>query len=155
VILGDTGPPVALVNRNDPNHAACAASAKRLPSGPLLTTWPCFTEAMYLVGRGGGFPAQVALWKLRSAGGLVLHEPTPVEVDRMSALMDQYRNLPMDLADASLVVAAEHLGLRRVFTLDRDLHVYRLGDGSALEVIPWSHAPRRSRPAEVYQLPGC
>jgi uncharacterized protein len=136
VILGDTGPLVALVNRNDPNHAACADAAKRLPSGPLLTTWPCFTEAMYLVGRGGGFPAQAALWKLRSDGRLVLHEPTPVEVDRMSALMDQYRNLPMDLADASLVAAAEHLGLRRVFTLDRDFHIYRLGDGSALEVVP-------------------
>jgi predicted nucleic acid-binding protein len=112
------------------------AAAKLLPFGPLLTTWPCFTEAMYLVGRGGGFPAQAALWQLRSVGRLVLHEPTPIEVDRMAALMDQYRDLPMDLADASLVATAEHLGLRRVFILDRDFHVYRLDDGSALEVVP-------------------
>ena len=44
--LTDTGPLVALLNRNDPNHAACVGAAKTLPSGPLATTWPCFTEAM-------------------------------------------------------------------------------------------------------------
>ena len=49
--LTDTGPLVALVNRNDPNHAACVTATRRLPSGPLITTWPCFTEAMYLVPR--------------------------------------------------------------------------------------------------------
>jgi hypothetical protein len=42
---------------------------------------------------------------------------------------------PMDLADASLVVAAESLTLRRVFTLDRDFYIYRLADGTALQVI--------------------
>lgn len=50
--------------------------------------------------------------------------------------MDKYRDQPMDLADASLVAAVEHLGLRRVFTIDRDFHVYRLADGSALELVP-------------------
>ena len=41
----------------------------------------------------------------------------------------------MDLADASLVVATEHLRTRQVFTLDSDFHIYRLTDGSALEII--------------------
>ena len=42
----------------------------------------------------------------------------------------------MDLADASLVVAAETLNLGRIFTLDRHFYAYRLADGSALEVVP-------------------
>lgn len=50
--------------------------------------------------------------------------------------MDQYRDTPMDLADASLVAAAETLGLKRVFTLDRHFYAYRLLDGTALEVLP-------------------
>jgi hypothetical protein len=54
----------------------------------------------------------------------------------METLMEQYLDTPMDLADASLVVAAETLGLRRVFTLDRHFYAYRLADGSALEVVP-------------------
>ena len=58
------------------------------------------------------------------------------EVDRMALFMAKYHDRPMDLADASLVVAAERLGARRIFTLDRDFHVYRLSDGTALEPIP-------------------
>lgn len=134
--LTDTGPLVALINRNDPNHAKCVAATKRLPVGPLITTWPCFTEAMYLLFRGGGYPAQRALWELWAAGRLLLHEITVAEMDRMSELMDKYRDKPMDLADASVVAAAERLGTRRVFTLDSDFHVYRLADGSWFEMVP-------------------
>jgi len=54
----------------------------------------------------------------------------------MELLMEQYRDAPMDLADASLVVAAETLGLRRVFTLDRHFYAYRLADGIALGIVP-------------------
>ena len=46
------------------------------------------------------------------------------------------RDLPMDLADASIIVSAEVTGERRVFTLDGDFRVYQLKDGSNLEVIP-------------------
>lgn len=54
----------------------------------------------------------------------------------MRALMTQYASAPMDLADASLVVTAESLGLREVFTLDDDFYYYRLIDGSVLQVLP-------------------
>ena len=58
------------------------------------------------------------------------------EADQMEALMDKNRDTPMDLADASLVIAAQTLGLLRVFTLDRHFYAYRLADGGALEVVP-------------------
>ena len=102
---------------------------------PLLTTLPCFTEAMHFLGRYGGFVYQTALWNLRTTGHLVLHLSTQKEIDRMASLMMQYQDTPMDLADASLVAAAESLDLRSVFTFDRDFYIYRLADGGALEVI--------------------
>jgi uncharacterized protein len=102
----------------------------------MLTTWPCFTEAMHLLGRTGGWRFQATLWALRASGRLVLHELTEPEADRMEVLMDRYSDTPMDLADASLVAIAESRSLRRVFTTDGHFRIYRLGDGSALEMVP-------------------
>jgi len=45
---------------------------------------------------------------------------------RMTALLEQYADLPMDLADASLVILAEHLGHGRILSTDqRDFGIYR------------------------------
>lgn len=134
--LTDTGSIVALLDADDASHAMCMAAAQQLPSEPLLTTWVCFTEAMYLLGSVGGYRYQAALWALRGAGRLFLHDLTAAEADRMASFMAQYRDTPMDMADASLVAVAESRGLRRVFTIDSDFYVYRLADGSALEVVP-------------------
>ncbi len=133
--LTDTGPLVALLDAGDPYHDECFAALHRLPSAPLLTTGVCLTEAMYLLGEVGGYRYQAALWNLRKTGRLALHALTPTETDRMAALMEQYQDTPMDLADASLVAVAESRSLRRVFTVDADFYIYRLDDGSQLEVI--------------------
>jgi len=50
--------------------------------------------------------------------------------------MEKYQDTPMDLADASLVAVAESLSIRDVFTLDSDFRIYRLADGSTLNIIP-------------------
>jgi uncharacterized protein len=91
---------------------------------------------MSLLGSVGGYRYQATLWSLHATGRLMLHDLTPAEADRMADLMAQYQDTPMDLADASLVVVAESRTLRRVFTTDSDFYVYRLADGSALEVVP-------------------
>ncbi len=75
-----------------------------------MTTWPCFTETMYLLFQAGGYPAQTQLWQWRRTERLVTHDLTAGEVDRMAVLMDRYQDRPMDLADASLVAVAEYLG---------------------------------------------
>jgi predicted nucleic acid-binding protein len=135
VILTDTGPLVALLDRDDPNHQAGLKAALALPSTPLLTTWPCFTEAMYLLGSVGGFQYQAPLWQMIGTNRLVLHEATVAERRRMSTLMETYRDRPMDLADASLVAVAESLSLRQVFSFDSDFNFYRLADGQVLELL--------------------
>ena len=134
--LIDTGPLVALVDRDDPAHAACVDVARVQPASPLVTTWPCFTEAMYLLGKVIGFRGQSELWAFRTTGWLEILDLKPSDVDRMIQLMEKYKDTPMDLADASIVAVADRLGQKRVFTLDSDFRVYRLSDGSAFEIIP-------------------
>lgn len=135
MILTDTGPIVALLDADDDHHAARTAVARRLLAGPLLTSWPCFTEAMSLLGAVGGYRYQAELWRLWRASRLVVHDFIPAELERMSALMEKYHDTPMDLADASLIAVAETRAMRSIFTLDSDFYIYRLADGSTLEII--------------------
>ena len=107
MILTDSGPIIALINRNDPYHEKALQATDVLPQGPMLTTWPSFTEAMHLLGRERGFVAQQAVWTLVAAGRLVFWEPESGSPARMAESMRKYRDLPMDLGDASIVAAAE------------------------------------------------
>lgn len=121
MILTDTGPLIALLDRRDANHRKCVALARRLPSAPLLTTWPCFTEAMYLLGELGGPHYQATLWDLYTARKLMLLDLTASEIALMADLMRKYHDLPMDLADASLVAVIDQHRIEPLFTLDRDV----------------------------------
>jgi predicted nucleic acid-binding protein len=124
--LIDAGPLIAAVNRGDAHHAASAALL-RAQTDPLYTTMPVLTEAMYVAGARLGWAAQDALWRVSLRGDLVLIHPDETDMRRMCALMQRYSDLPMDLADASLVAAAERLNTDRIMTLDRkDFSVYRL-----------------------------
>lgn len=134
--LCDAGPLVAIIDRDDPHHARCVAALAELPAGGLVTTWPAFTEAMYLLGRAGGLRAQEVLWGYVIDGLLGLLALGPDELRRMRDLMRQYEDTPMDLADASLMAAAERDGFRRIFSLDRHFRVYRVEGGDALDIVP-------------------
>lgn len=136
MILCDTGPLVALIDADDAHHASCARALETLPPQPLVTTWPCFVEAMYLLHRAAGRPAQEELWGFLEDELVHLHETSTGERRRMRELMATYADLPMDLADASLVAAAEALDLQQVFTLDKHFHAYRLGGVESFKVVP-------------------
>jgi predicted nucleic acid-binding protein len=69
LILTDAGALVAILDRGETHHRACVACLAQL-TGPLVTTWPAFTEAMYLLGDAGGWRAQQALWRLVTEGDL-------------------------------------------------------------------------------------
>ena len=104
-------------------------------TGPLLTTWPAFTEAMYLLGDAAGWKAQRALWGMASEDLQVVDLDSP-SVERARALMEKYADVPMSLADASLVALAERRGIARVFTLDSDFGIYRFRGRKAFELVP-------------------
>lgn len=133
--LVDTGPLVALVDKNQSSHKRSVEAHESL-SAPLVTTWPCLTEAMYFLEGLGGWKSQNILWDFIDRHGVELHTSIETEVERIRILMEKYRDLPMDLADASLVATAETRQLRRIFTLDSDFRVYRAHDKEPFEVVP-------------------
>jgi uncharacterized protein len=135
VTLTDAGPLVALIDADEPDHERCKETLAQL-SLPLITTWPAFTEAMYLLGRVAGWRGQEPLWRLALREDLILASPSSATNKRAARLMERYSDRPMDLADATLVALAEERHLKRIFTLDADFHIYRLSGRRAFEIVP-------------------
>ena len=128
-ILVDTGPLVAWLDRSDADHGLCSRFFANA-HGPLLSTWAVVTEVCHLV------PNDVAPRFLEwiQLGGLQLIEIPPAALQTISSWMMRTKDLPMDLADATLLWAAHQSGLRSIATLDRrDFGVYRLPGGQGLE----------------------
>jgi predicted nucleic acid-binding protein len=127
MILVDTGPLVALFDPTDKEHSACVGVLRRIKE-PIKTTTPVLTEAFHILG-----PASHGSDRLRDfvfKGGLAVWFLDATSLARAFELMDQYSDHPMDLADASIVTAAESLGTRKIFTVDRkDFDTYRVRRG--------------------------
>jgi predicted nucleic acid-binding protein len=133
-VLVDAGPLVALLDKADREHEACVTTLKALRK-PLITVWPAFTEAMYLL--GGSWPGQKALWSRLETQALALAPLDERDAPRMRELMEKHRDLPMDLADAALVRVAERESLTDIFTLDRrHFSVYRPGRRRRFSIVP-------------------
>lgn len=133
--LTDAGPLVALIDADEDDHQLCRTVLGQLQL-PMVTAWPVFTEAMYLLSRAGGPAGREALWRLVLTGRLVVLDLSRSAVERSADLMSIYADLPMHLADATLVALAEERGHRRMFTLDSDFQVYRLNGRKRFEVVP-------------------
>jgi predicted nucleic acid-binding protein len=138
-MLVDAGPLIALLDRSDSQHEICTHSAASIDA-ELITTWPVFTEAMHvLISRLGKRKFGIArdsLWTLVQTGQLVLVDLTASETQRAAALMRKYSDLPMDLADATLVAVAESRAMHTIFSLDSDFRVYRILGRKSFRVIP-------------------
>ncbi len=133
-VLVDAGPLVALIDGDDAFHAVCVKTSRSLRQ-PAVTVWPAFTEAMYLL--RFSVDAQANLWELVESGALDFLPLDRSDAPRLRQLMEKYRDLPMDLADAALVRVAEREGIHRIFTLDRrHFTVYRLPGRTRLRILP-------------------
>ena len=137
MILVDTGPLVALFDPRDGQHVRCVKVLKAIRE-PVTTTIPVLTEAFHMLG-----PESIGSDRLRELverGGLSIWFFDRGTVTRAFELMEAYADHPMDLADASLVVAAETLATRKVFTVDRkDFETYRARRGHRtypMEIVP-------------------
>ena len=133
-VLVDAGPLVALLDSGDAHHKACVTALQGIRD-PLITVWPAFTEAIYLL--GDSWAAQQALWSCLEARAVSFAELDESDAPRMRELMEKHRDLPMDLADAALVRIAERENLTRIFTLDRrHFSVYRPGRRRRFSILP-------------------
>lgn len=133
-VLVDAGPLIALIDRGDEHHARCVETLRQMRE-PLVTVWPAFTEAMYLL--RSSWTGQAALWEMVESDAVELRPLERDDLARMTELMRKYRDLPMDLADAAIVRVAERDRIRQVFTLDqRDFRVYRPAGLGRLSLLP-------------------
>lgn len=130
--LCDAGPLFALVDKRQPKHLLYRKAVTKL-SMPLVTTWPCFSEVMYLTLHRGGWIMQNQIGKLLWDGMLTFYEIQTSDYRRLFKLIEKYRDRPMDLADATLVVAAERLQ-KQIFTLDSDFLFYLINDSESFDI---------------------
>jgi predicted nucleic acid-binding protein len=125
MIIADTGFWLALANRKDRHHKVARQRLESIDEG-LITTWPVVTETCYLLlDRLGSASMQTYIYNLAS-GAFDVFDLRREDAPRIVELMGKYADLPMDLADASLVILAEHLGHGRILSTDqRDFGAYR------------------------------
>ena len=120
--LIDAGPIIALFNKNDKFHKVVKDFIKEY-KGKLITSWPVITEASYML--DFNVQVQIDLFKWIRLGGLIIEEVSIDDIDRIIALSEKYSDIPMDLADASLVVLSEKLKIKEIITIDSDYYIYR------------------------------
>ncbi len=134
MILIDAGPIVAFFDKDDRYHALCVEILKEIRE-PLISTWPVITECFYLL--NFSWEVQDNLWLFMQRGGIEIYSLEKELVIHCRDLMKQYRDLPMDLADATLVALADALEIPKIFTLDhKDFSIYRFKQKRRFTLIP-------------------
>jgi predicted nucleic acid-binding protein len=126
MILADSGFWIALGNRRDRHHAAARSALERFSDEGFASTWPVLTEVTHLLSARVGVTQSVAFIDGIAHGACEIPDPPADALLRAHALMSRYRDLPMDLADASLVILAEDMSEGRILSTDqRDFEGYR------------------------------
>lgn len=126
MIIVDTGFWLTLANKNDSAHQLANKLFQKLGNEKFITTWCVVTETCYLLQKRVNIDAPKLFIRKISMGLLQVFDLKQSHCLRIEQLMEQYRDLPMDLADASLVILAEELGHGRILSVDyRDFNTYR------------------------------
>jgi predicted nucleic acid-binding protein len=116
-VLIDTGPLVAYLDKADDAHEAVAEFVDEC-TATLCTTAAVITESMHLLKDSPAGPRRLAEF-VQSAQIQVFELRQPQQLLSAVALMEKYSDLPMDFADATLVLLADMLRVVQIVTLDR------------------------------------
>ena len=119
--LIDAGPIIALFRKRDKYHQDALRFIKNY-KGRLITTWPVVTEVMYELANPE-IQENFLLWIER--GGLDLANLDQKSIPGLLALIRKYSDLPMDLADATLLLYSDQSGITEIATIDPDFNIYR------------------------------
>lgn len=125
MILLDAGYLIALLDSDDTHHERAKALAYTRSEG-WVTTWPVISEAIYLLESHVHLDCALGVLDAVHSGSITIWDIPKTSALGIKKLMKKYSALPMDLADASMVLLAEYLGHGRILTTDqRDFGVYR------------------------------
>lgn len=128
-ILVDAGPFIALFDRDDAYHGPVVAFLRQY-RGSLVTTWPVITETSHMLGFNVNVQINFLEWLTRGAVSIV--NLGNEHLQKIIELSKKYSDVPMDLADSSLIVVAELTGIRDIISIDSDYRIYKTGSGRKL-----------------------
>jgi uncharacterized protein len=120
--LIDAGPIIALFDRSDSYHFKAIRFMQDYV-GYLWTTWSVITEVCHMLDFNS--KAQLAFLEWVERGGVKIFDLTQSNVGRIKELTKKFDDVPMDLADASLVVVSELSGYKEIISIDSDFYIYR------------------------------
>ncbi len=132
-LLLDTGALVGLLDRRQSVHETCVNFFSGWKSS-VVTTEAVLTESIHLlseVHNGGTACLDIIL-----NGGAVLVPSSETSLRRCRALLEKYSDLPIDFADATLIILAEELSTDLVFTFDNDFRIYRIRGRKSFRIVP-------------------
>lgn len=115
MIIVDTGPFVALFDKDDQHHGLCKKTLREIKE-PLITNCAVLTETMYLL--SFSLKAQELFLDYLQMAGIVSRNIDFKFIPRVRQLLHKYTELPIDFTDASLVALAEAENIKTIFTLD-------------------------------------
>ncbi len=146
--LVDSGPLLALFDRDDSHHARVVDFMRANPSLRLITTWPVLNETAALLAARVGKQAEIDFLEWVVAGAVSVADLGNAELIGMVELIRKYRDLPFDFADASIAELAAGMGIDQVLSIDSDFDVYRSAQGKPLRNLlgPGSRKRRPVRP---------
>ena len=122
-VLIDAGPLIALFDSSDRHHEPVKAFLKERRYR-FISTLAVFTEVSHML--DFSIKAQRDFYEWVMCKGVIISDINQNDMHRIVELTGKYADLPMDFADATLVVTSEKTGLREIISLDRDFDIYRL-----------------------------
>jgi len=125
----DAGPLIALFDKSDTYHQKAKQRLEEYRKhihGRLITTWPIITEVTYILEAHVHLEAQLDFLKWITIGGIEMFDLQKEHLSKIIELQKKYSDLPMDFADATLLIAAESLDINKVFSIDKDFSIYRI-----------------------------
>ena len=132
-VIMDTGPWVALIDRSESRHSDCVEWLRGF-EGEIYSSEAVLTEVTYLLNLSP--KAQFAAIDFILSGVITLVPSSLDSLKRVKSLMEKYKNIPMDYADATLVTLAEGLSVNHIVTLDNHFNIYRLSSKKTFTLLP-------------------
>ncbi|MCL2410473.1 MAG: PIN domain-containing protein [Treponema sp.] len=122
-ILIDAGPLIALFDVSDNHHKKMKTFLQEHPFR-FISTLAVFTEVSHML--DFSVKAQQDFYEWVMYKGVIISDINQHDIPRIVELTKKYADLPMDFADATLVVTAEKTGIKKIISLDKDFDIYRL-----------------------------
>jgi predicted nucleic acid-binding protein len=118
----DSGPLIALFDRSDKYHKLVLDFIKSY-QGKLITSWAVITEVSHML--DFNLQVQIDFLKWCEMGGIEVYAILQDEISNIRVMMEKYSDIPMDLADATLMYIANKESIKNIASIDSDFDIYR------------------------------